>query len=708
VPDAAAAGPPPVNGSSRRTRRGATVVPRVADDRTPPLRVVANSPAEPVDTIDIRDPTDATPVSVHSTETLTDHRPRPLFQDARTAIPTPPDSVVLFDDRPLRRTDALPSPQPEPGPDTAVASRRSRRTPDEGHAATSWSADAGSATITPADRAAVSPVPDPCLPAREPETSRIVPGTAPRSVPIVPADPVAPPPAARTARSRPQRAAPEGLPAVMPLAAPGATRQTEPAGPLPAGPTAQEVLPDEPMSRPAGRPAPRHRAPNPAVEHLERVRVLVDAGSIIVVLVAGLLWVSGGGVAALASPVTAVASVGLLAGSVGSALLAVLVVLGAGIPDVEAAFGRQRLLKRHMMLGTLSFALVVAHVLLAVAASALVEEYSIFEAAWYLVSDLPWFTLAAVGVALLTLVVASSRRTARATRRRDSWHVLHLYGYLGVALALPHQILTAAPAAAVFWTVLFVLALVVIAVWRIQRPLSCSFRHQIVVQEVVPEAHGAVSVHLRGRALEDLGVRAGSALRLRFLDGRRWFTTHVGVVSARPTGGRMRVTMPIADADDRVTALTKGTWVLVEGPSGALTGAVRTRRRLALFASGLGIAPMRGLLEELEFDAGEAIVVHRSESEADAPFHDEIAAIATRRGVDTVSLAGPAPTQRRSWLPDDAAGHIGDVEAVLHLVPDVVDRDVFVSGPPEWVHLVVDAVRRAGVPARQVHADSLP
>ena len=40
------------------------------------------------------------------------------------------------------------------------------------------------------------------------------------------------------------------------------------------------------------------------------------------------------------------------------------------------------------------------------------------------------------------MVVVTSVRRARARLRYETWHLLHLYAYLGVGLALPHQLWT--------------------------------------------------------------------------------------------------------------------------------------------------------------------------------------------------------------------------------------------------------------------------
>ena len=60
--------------------------------------------------------------------------------------------------------------------------------------------------------------------------------------------------------------------------------------------------------------------------------------------------------------------------------------------------------------------------------------------------------------------------------RYESWHLLHLYAYLGVGLALPHQLwtgqqFTASPGRTVFWWTAWAATAGAILVWRIGRPV---------------------------------------------------------------------------------------------------------------------------------------------------------------------------------------------------------------------------------------------
>ena len=58
------------------------------------------------------------------------------------------------------------------------------------------------------------------------------------------------------------------------------------------------------------------------------------------------------------------------------------------------------------------------------------------------------------------MVVVTSVKAARRTLRYESWHLIHLYAYLGVGLALPHQLWTGqeflhSPATTLFWWALW-------------------------------------------------------------------------------------------------------------------------------------------------------------------------------------------------------------------------------------------------------------
>lgn len=141
--------------------------------------------------------------------------------------------------------------------------------------------------------------------------------------------------------------------------------------------------------------------------------------------------------------------------------------------------------------------------------------------------------------------------------------------------------------------------------------------------------------------------------------------------------------------------------MLIEGPYGRLTAARRTAARVTMIASGIGITPLRTLLEELPYAPGEATLLYRARSAEDLVFRQELERLAAVRGLRVEYLLGPRG-RTGSWLP---AGFGDDAKALRELVPDIEQHDVFVCGPDEWMQTVVRAARQAGVPAERIHLE---
>jgi ferredoxin-NADP reductase len=313
---------------------------------------------------------------------------------------------------------------------------------------------------------------------------------------------------------------------------------------------------------------------------------------------------------------------------------------------------------------------------------------------------------------LSSRITVNGRESIRAARRKlryESWHLLHLYAYLGVGLAMPHQLWTDAefvdsPAARAYWWSAYLVCAGSILVFRLGLPLWRSHRHRLRVRQVRWETPGVFSVYISGRDLHRLPAQAGQFLNWRFLTGTGWTRAHPYSLSAAPRGDLLRITVRASGDDaDRVARARRGTRVLVEGPYGRLTGAVRGRRQILLLGAGIGITPLRALLEELPFQPGEAALVYRANGPNDFALRSELDAIARRRGALVHYLAGPPPT-RPSWLPNGLA-QMSDRDAILQIAPDVTDRDVYLCGPAPWMAAVRTALRDARVPKKQIHSE---
>ncbi len=447
------------------------------------------------------------------------------------------------------------------------------------------------------------------------------------------------------------------------------------------------------------RPAPRVPA---------RWRDAVGVGAWLSMLVVVSLWISGGGVQALGTVAGAFTSLGRLTGMVSADLLLIQVLLIARIPMVERVYGQDELARRHRLVGFWSFNLMLVHLVAIVIGYALAANLNPFVQFWDMVVDYPGMLLALAGTLLLVLVTFTSIRWARRKLRYESWHLLHLYAYLGVGLAIPHQLWTgqdflSSTFATIYWWGLWLAAVAAIAIWRIGVPLYRTFAHGLRVAAVVRESPDVVSVTMSGRNLLAMPVAAGQFFNWRFLSGAGWSRSHPYSLSAAPTDGTFRVTVKdLGDGSHSLAGVTPGSRVVIEGPYGRLHAGVRTQRKVTLMASGIGISPVRALLEDLPVAPGDVTLLYRARSQADLVLRAEIEEIAARKGARVYYLVGRRITGRSSWLPE-VAGHLTDAEALAQLVPDIASSEVFLCGANQWMDAARQAAIECGVPAARIH-----
>jgi predicted ferric reductase len=458
--------------------------------------------------------------------------------------------------------------------------------------------------------------------------------------------------------------------------------------------------------------APR-RAADPAVTRPATPRWWADAGGLgagVSLLIVAALWVGHGGVQQLvAGGPGAVSAAGRLTGLLASDLLLLQVLLMARVPLVERAFGSDRLARWHRWTGFSSFWLMVAHIVLITIGYAGAAHANAFAELWDMVWTYPGMLLATAGTAALMMVVVTSVRAARRRLRYESWHLMHLYAYLGVGLALPHQLWTGTDfigsrVSTAYWWTLYAVSAGAVLIYRIGLPVWRNWRHRLVVSHVTPEGPGLTSIYLSGRRLNKLPVRSGQFFQWRFLDGSGWTRSHPYSLSATPNGALLRITVKdLGDGSARAAALRPGTRALVEGPYGKLTGESWTGGPIVMMACGIGITPLLALLGELPYRPGEATLIYRARSQQEVAFGAELEWFARHRGVRIAYLLGPR-AGRPSWLPAEFADH-DDAEALRRFAPEIARSQVFLCGPEAWTAAARSAARATGVPAGHLHTE---
>jgi predicted ferric reductase len=438
------------------------------------------------------------------------------------------------------------------------------------------------------------------------------------------------------------------------------------------------------------------------------IRAAAAAAVAVSLLLVTWWWIGGGGLGDLTSWANGLMSVGRLTGLLASDLLLVQVLLMARIPPVERAVGQDRLARWHRWTGFVSFTLMLTHIALITWGYAAGDLGAVPGTFWNLTVTYPGMLLALAGALCLVMVVVTSIKAARSRLRYESWHLLHLYAYLGVGLALPHQLWTgqeflSSPAATAYWWTLWAAAAAAVLVCRVGLPLYRSLRHDLRVTSVVPESPDVVSVYLTGRDLNRLPVAAGQFLTWRFLTGPGWTRAHPYSLSAAPDGRSLRITVKaLGDGSTLVRSLRPGVRALIEGPHGRLTERPRTRPKVAFIGAGVGVTPLRALAEALPYAPGDAVLLQRATQRP--LFAREFDLLARERGLQLLWLPG----RRRapdSWL-GEGAGPADDLTLLRRWVPDIADRDVYLCGPPDWNAAVRRTLAAAGVPAARLHVEN--
>jgi ferredoxin-NADP reductase len=315
---------------------------------------------------------------------------------------------------------------------------------------------------------------------------------------------------------------------------------------------------------------------------------------------------------------------------------------------------------------------------------------------WQLLSSYPGVLTATAAFALLVMAAVTSARIAKRRMRYETWWAVHLYTYLALALSFSHQLAIGVmflghPLARVFWMALWIGTAGVVFAYRILLPIWRSTFHQLRVASVQQETADVVSVVLEGKRLRLMPISGGQFIQLRILRRGLWWQAHPYSVSAMPDGRFLRVTVKeLGDHSGALAQLEPGTRVAIEGPYGAFTAAARKRDQVVMIGAGVGVTPLRALLEDLPAHV-DAVLLARAPDERSLVLRDELRALIKLRGGRLHELLGG---RRQAPL---------DRETLRRLVPDIARRDVFICGPAGFTTTVLRAVRALGVPADQVH-----
>jgi predicted ferric reductase len=432
----------------------------------------------------------------------------------------------------------------------------------------------------------------------------------------------------------------------------------------------------------------------------DRVASLIALGLIGVgaVAVVGLWWQDTVFISGFGDWLT---NAGRITGLLAGYAVVVLLALMARVPVLEHRVGTDRLARWHAMGGRYTVSLAVAHTLLIIWGYAVTAHTGVVPETGTLLTAYPDVLIATVGVLLLVTVGITSARAARRRISYETWHFIHLYTYLAIALSFAHQFATGADfvdrRVRVLWSAMYIAVAAALLWYRLLTPIRHAARHRLRVLEVRPESRDVFSVYLTGDHVDELRARPGQFFRWRFLTRDLWWAANPYSLSAAPTAGWLRITVKVTGRHSATLArLGPGTRVFAEGPYGSFTATRRRRREVVLIGAGVGITPLRALFESLPGGPGEITLVYRAHGLDDLVLRDEIDQIAAARGARVHYVVGARRPDIDPLAP----------ERLIRLVPQLPRADVYICGPEPLAAALRTGLRRVGVRRGQIHTES--
>lgn len=368
---------------------------------------------------------------------------------------------------------------------------------------------------------------------------------------------------------------------------------------------------------------------------------------------------------------------------------------------VESLFGLDRLSRVHHWNGFLILLFILAHPVLLITSYAgsrgmtLTGQFLDFFRSYDNVDG------AVIGLVLFLFVIGFSLAIVRLRLRYETWHATHLLTYAAILFSFGHQLKIGGdfqnnPAFVWYWYGLYAFVVVNFVWYRFARPLRFFFKHRFRIDRVVQETLDTASVYITGQNLETFPGEAGQFMILRFLTKGFWWQAHPFSLSVKPNGEFLRVTIKnVGDFTSKIPNLQSGTRVLIDGPHGVFTEKQSRRDKILLIAGGIGITPLRALAEQMVAQGRDVSLLYGNKTSGRIALKKELdSLVGGRLRVNYVISDDPSWTGER--------GHI-DEKLLKRLVPDLIEREVYLCGPPIMMTKIRKYLKNLGLPRRLVH-----
>lgn len=393
-------------------------------------------------------------------------------------------------------------------------------------------------------------------------------------------------------------------------------------------------------------------------------------------------------------------ALGRLAGLLGQYAILIQLMLIGRVRWFEHLFGFDRLNTVHRWIGYSILSLLLTHPIFLVVGNAKANGVPLLSQFADLLANKEDVLSAFFGLLIFILIVFLSIVIVRRKLRYEAWYFTHLLTYLAIWLAFEHQLGTGdlrGGWALAYWYTLNFAVFGLILLYRFLRPLYRFARHRFVVERVIQETPDVYSLIITGRHMEEFTFEAGQYANLTLLKRGMWYT-HPFSFSANYSGKTIRFSIKgLGDYTKQIKDIAPGTPVVVDGPLGLFVESRAERDKFLFIAGGIGITPLRAMIESLALKKKDVVLLAGSRTVNDIAFKNEFELIKQQaNGTLTIHHILGTPTEGYE------SGFI-DKEKIVRLVPDFYTREVFLCGPPPMMKLMVEHLKGLGFDESHIH-----
>lgn len=394
---------------------------------------------------------------------------------------------------------------------------------------------------------------------------------------------------------------------------------------------------------------------------------------------------------------------GRLFGLLGTYLTLVQLLLIGRVKWIEGIFGMDRLTRIHHTHGYYAFTLLVSHFIFITAGYSLSTKNSFLgQVVDFFLND-EHTRDAIIALSLLIFIIFLSVTIVKRKLRYEAWYFVHIFTYATIALAFAHQLDRGAdfvqnPLFVIFWYLLYIFVFGNLIFFRFTMPLFNFLKFGFKVGKLRKENGDAISVYITGKDLSRIKIIPGQFMIVRFLDKHRFYEAHPFSVSDYENANYIRLTIKNSgDFTSEIPKIKAGTPVVIDGPHGSFTIQNAAKNKFLLIAGGIGITPIRNILQELLVKGRDVSLLYSAKTQNDFTLKAEIDNLAKEYKFNlfyVVSEDENAPLH----------GHI-DKNMIQKLVKDVESREVYICGPEPMMEALTKDLLALGLESSAIHTE---